>query len=218
MPNPLLAPLLRWFGRLSYPKLFLLTAALFVGDTLVPDSIPFVDEIAARPRHPAAGQLEAEDSRSRGDAIDGDATPPGLGSGAMLVDSHCHLDAAEFDRDRAEVIARARAPASRRQIVPAIDAAGWPKLRDVCARRDGPVSGLWPASDVPGRPPPAHLRCTCATGSSANGRSRSANAGWISSSRASTTMRSSPTSRASWSWRANSTCRSSCMHGARSMQ
>lgn len=45
MPNPLLAPLLRWFGRLSYPKLFLLTAALFVGDMLVPDVIPFVDEL-----------------------------------------------------------------------------------------------------------------------------------------------------------------------------
>jgi hypothetical protein len=45
MPNPLLAPLLRWFGRLSYPKLFLLTAALFVGDVLVPDMIPFVDEL-----------------------------------------------------------------------------------------------------------------------------------------------------------------------------
>ncbi len=45
MSNPLLAPLLRWFGRLSYPKLFLLTAVLFVGDTLVPDFIPFVDEI-----------------------------------------------------------------------------------------------------------------------------------------------------------------------------
>src|SRR3546814_16523296 len=45
MPNPLLAPLMRWFGRLSYPKLFLLTAALFVGDVLVPDMIPFVDEL-----------------------------------------------------------------------------------------------------------------------------------------------------------------------------
>ena len=45
MPNPLLAPLMRWFGRLSYPKLFLLTAALFIGDVLVPDVIPFVDEL-----------------------------------------------------------------------------------------------------------------------------------------------------------------------------
>ena len=45
MSNPLLAPLLRWFGRLSYPKLFLLTAALFVIDSLTPDFIPFIDEI-----------------------------------------------------------------------------------------------------------------------------------------------------------------------------
>src|SRR3546814_13951594 len=45
MPNPLLAPLMRWFGRLSYPKLFLLPAALFAGDVLVPDMIPFVDEL-----------------------------------------------------------------------------------------------------------------------------------------------------------------------------
>ena len=45
MVNPLLAPLLRFFGRLSYPRLFLLTAALFVLDVVIPDFIPFVDEI-----------------------------------------------------------------------------------------------------------------------------------------------------------------------------
>lgn len=45
MANPLLAPLLRWFGRLSYPRLFLLAAGLFLADTLIPDVIPFVDEI-----------------------------------------------------------------------------------------------------------------------------------------------------------------------------
>src|SRR3546814_19248740 len=45
MPNPLLAPLMRWFGRLRYHKLFLLPAALFVGDVLVPDMIHFVDEL-----------------------------------------------------------------------------------------------------------------------------------------------------------------------------
>jgi hypothetical protein len=45
MRNPLLGPLMRWLGRLSYPRLFLLTAALFVGDVLIPDFIPFVDEI-----------------------------------------------------------------------------------------------------------------------------------------------------------------------------
>ncbi|MEP6634331.1 MAG: DUF6116 family protein [Luteimonas sp.] len=45
MPNPLLGPAMRWLGRLSYPRLFLVAAALFVGDMLIPDVIPFVDEI-----------------------------------------------------------------------------------------------------------------------------------------------------------------------------
>lgn len=45
MPNPLLAPVLRWFGRLSYPKLFLTAAVLFLVDAVVPDLIPFADEL-----------------------------------------------------------------------------------------------------------------------------------------------------------------------------
>ncbi|HEY6942104.1 DUF6116 family protein [Dokdonella sp.] len=45
MPNPITRPLLRWAGRLRFPRLALLTAALFVADLLVPDVIPFVDEI-----------------------------------------------------------------------------------------------------------------------------------------------------------------------------
>ena len=63
-----------------------------------------------------------------------------------LVDSHCHLDAAEFDDDRAAVIERARAAGVTRQIVPAVDAAGWPKLRNVCADDPGlfPAYGLHP--------------------------------------------------------------------------
>lgn len=45
MANPLLAPLLRWFGKLSYPKLFAAFAALFFLDMVTLDPFPFVDEI-----------------------------------------------------------------------------------------------------------------------------------------------------------------------------
>jgi TatD DNase family protein len=64
----------------------------------------------------------------------------------MLVDSHCHLDASEFDRDRDAVIARAQAAGVMQQLLPAVSAAGWPKLRDICASTDGlfPAYGLHP--------------------------------------------------------------------------
>jgi len=55
----------------------------------------------------------------------------------MLVDSHSHLDADAFDDDRDAVIARARAAGVSRQVLPAVDAANWPKLRDICARDPG---------------------------------------------------------------------------------
>ena len=45
MANPLLAPLFGFLGRLSYPRLFALTAGLFVLDLVIPDFIPFIDEL-----------------------------------------------------------------------------------------------------------------------------------------------------------------------------
>lgn len=69
-----------------------------------------------------------------------------MSGNASLVDSHCHLDADEFDADRPAVIERARSAGVRRQIVPAITADEWPKLRDVCAAGEGlfPAYGLHP--------------------------------------------------------------------------
>ena len=64
----------------------------------------------------------------------------------MLVDSHCHLDASEFDADRDAVIRRARAAGVIQQMIPAVDAEHWPQLRDICRTDDGlfPAYGLHP--------------------------------------------------------------------------
>jgi len=63
-----------------------------------------------------------------------------------LIDSHSHFDVAQFDDDRAHALARARAAGVRRQIVPAIDAAGFARVRELCAREHGlyPAYGLHP--------------------------------------------------------------------------
>ena len=45
MPSPLVTPVLQFFSKLSYPRLFALTAALFVIDLVVPDLMPFADEL-----------------------------------------------------------------------------------------------------------------------------------------------------------------------------
>lgn len=64
----------------------------------------------------------------------------------LLTDSHAHLDAREFDADRAAVLARARAAGIVHQIVPAVNAAGWEPLRALCAVAPDlhPAYGLHP--------------------------------------------------------------------------
>ncbi|AXI82615.1 TatD family deoxyribonuclease [Xylella taiwanensis] len=64
----------------------------------------------------------------------------------VLIDSHCHLDADEFDSDRTEIIARAQAAGVIAQVIPAVTAAKWPKLRTICTQTQGlyPAYGLHP--------------------------------------------------------------------------
>lgn len=45
MKRLFLAPLMRWAGTLRHPTLFKILAAAFLLDTVIPDFIPFVDEI-----------------------------------------------------------------------------------------------------------------------------------------------------------------------------
>lgn len=45
MPNPFSISLLNWARGLRYPTLFKLAAGLFLLDVVLPDPIPFVDEL-----------------------------------------------------------------------------------------------------------------------------------------------------------------------------
>lgn len=45
MANPLMLPLLTWALKLRFPTLFKVTAVLFGLSVLIPDPLPFVDEI-----------------------------------------------------------------------------------------------------------------------------------------------------------------------------
>ncbi|OEZ00152.1 MULTISPECIES: DUF6116 family protein [Stenotrophomonas] len=45
MPGPLLLPVMSWAQKLRYPTLFKVTAALFAITLVIPDPVPFVDEI-----------------------------------------------------------------------------------------------------------------------------------------------------------------------------
>lgn len=63
-----------------------------------------------------------------------------------LYDSHCHLDAAAFDADRGQVLARAREAGVARQLIPAVDRGSWDAIRALCAAEPGlrPAYGLHP--------------------------------------------------------------------------
>ncbi len=41
----MLSPVMEWARKLRYPTLFKITAGLFLVTTLLPDPIPFIDEI-----------------------------------------------------------------------------------------------------------------------------------------------------------------------------
>jgi TatD DNase family protein len=54
-----------------------------------------------------------------------------------MIDTHCHLDVAAFDRDRDAVVARATAAGVTGLVIPAIRPRTWPALRALAARHAG---------------------------------------------------------------------------------
>ena len=55
----------------------------------------------------------------------------------MLIDTHCHLDAAEFDADRDATIASCRAGGVAAIVVPAVAVANFPAVRTLAAANQG---------------------------------------------------------------------------------
>jgi TatD DNase family protein len=58
-----------------------------------------------------------------------------------MIDSHCHFDHRRFDQDRSDVWQRAQDAGVTAQIIPAVTAADWPRVKSVCAN----FAGLYPA-------------------------------------------------------------------------
>jgi len=52
------------------------------------------------------------------------------------IDTHCHLDAAEFDTDRDEVVVRARAAGVERLVLPAVDPGNFERVRELAHQHD----------------------------------------------------------------------------------
>jgi TatD DNase family protein len=63
-----------------------------------------------------------------------------------LIDTHCHIDAEEFDPDRDAVLTAARAAGVNHIVVPAVTQPTWDHLLDLCDREPGlyPTLGLHP--------------------------------------------------------------------------
>lgn len=76
---------------------------------------------------------------------------------ASLVDTHCHLDAAEFDGDRSAIAEAARRAGVAAIVVPAVELANFAAVQDCCARESGCLAayGLHPMYVA--RHHPAHI-------------------------------------------------------------
>jgi TatD DNase family protein len=62
----------------------------------------------------------------------------------MLIDTHCHLDAAEFVADRDALVFAARSAGVGAIVVPSVDAGNWEAVHDCCQR----FPGLFPAYGI----------------------------------------------------------------------
>ena len=110
MRNPLSVPLIAWLSRLSYPRIFMVTAVLFGVNLLIPDPIILIDEVmtpdssrfwAADSYAPGRSQPSFDkqplrdylDAERRAGRWNGEAPPPKLPAEVVAATSARYLDA-----------------------------------------------------------------------------------------------------------------------------
>ncbi|MES9821758.1 MAG: TatD family hydrolase, partial [Candidatus Thiodiazotropha sp.] len=69
-----------------------------------------------------------------------------MGVHPRLIDAHSHFDDASFGADREQALQRAHNAGVLEQIIPAIKAAWWPRIKQLCEQHSGlyPSYGLHP--------------------------------------------------------------------------
>ena len=58
---------------------------------------------------------------------------------SVWIDTHCHLDAGEFDADRGAVVARARAAGDAQIVLPAVDTGNFERVRTLAHEHGTPL-------------------------------------------------------------------------------
>jgi len=76
LPRSLTTALLAYVSRLRFPTLFVLSAALFVADLLIPDAIPVADELLLGLVTAGLASFRKEKAEARAEPSMEDATPP----------------------------------------------------------------------------------------------------------------------------------------------
>ncbi|MES9990612.1 MAG: TatD family hydrolase [Candidatus Thiodiazotropha sp.] len=69
-----------------------------------------------------------------------------MGIQPRLIDAHSHFDDASFEADREQALSRAHEAGVVEQIIPAVKAAWWPRIKELCRQTAGlyPSYGLHP--------------------------------------------------------------------------
>ncbi|MEP7300299.1 MAG: TatD family hydrolase [Caldimonas sp.] len=117
---------------------------------------PDADSPRSLPAEPSSGAAETGSGAAEtgsGAAETGSGGTGAAGRTPFWIDTHCHLDAGDFDPDRDAVVAAARAAGVACIVIPAVDAGNFDRVRELAHRyRLGYALGIHPMCSMPAGP------------------------------------------------------------------